>query len=485
MSYVASNQLPAALTPSQPQYPIAGDNSTADHAHSEQDVVADIEAFNSPFPSIVPTPSFQYNASLHQIDTAPSQAHQTIAPQSPSPLTAGLKLRTDHLNEKPEGVTPSTVRPHNGENPEQTVFNAGLPVRSSSIRSTRTSTTQRSDSLTPASALSSPGIGPLVEMTPLPSPISGWSSPKYRSALIDGRVEDGGPREQVPEPIYYPRSTPKKHMMQDSPERMRNYELNAVAHSRNRSISDYKPEGMQVPVSRNIVVSTSAPFSQQAFSPPDDHMHREQYLAIQRGLAISVPKPPTPPDSNKGKECDGPESLSSSLEPFEGLVSTVYEARTVRGGKLKRWRALRQLGKGTFSNVMLATSEGTERSSELIINEDVVSLKSLVAVKVCEQGPAGGADEKKVEISIKRELEIMKAVHHPSLVQLKAVNMCERQALLVLNYCAGGDLFELANASLHLLTPNLIRRMFTELVGAVRYLHSEYIVHRDIKLESA
>jgi serine/threonine protein kinase len=29
-----------------------------------------------------------------------------------------------------------------------------------------------------------------------------------------------------------------------------------------------------------------------------------------------------------------------------------------------------------------------------------------------------------------------------------------------------------------------VQRMFAELVGAVRYLHQNYIVHRDIKLES-
>lgn len=476
MSSTASSQPPAALTSSQPQ------SQGIDRAQYEQN---ESKTAHEPFPSIDSPPSFQYHASLHHLDTTPRQAHETIAPpHTTTPLSAGLRLITDHLNEKAREEPRSVVRTNSGDNPEQTVFNAGLPVRNSGIRSAFSSRTHRSDSLTPASALSSPGVGPLVDMTPLPSPMSGWGSLGFERPLIDDELNED---DQTPEPIYYARTSPKKYAIQDSPGRARIYEANAAAHARNRSISEYVPEGLQLPKARNIVVSTSgAPsIAQQAFSPPDDHMHREQYLAIQRGLAISIPKPPTPPDSNTGKESDELESQPSlGLSPSKGAIPIIYEAHMVRGNKLRKWRALRQLGKGTFSNVMLATSEGTNGSDEPFKNEDEVNPKTLVAVKICEQGPVGGADEKKIEVSIKRELEIMKSINQPSLVHLKAVNMCERQAFLVLNYCAGGDLFEFAKMSLDLLTPSLIRRMFTELVGAVMYLHSQYIVHRDIKLES-
>ena len=156
----------------------------------------------------------------------------------------------------------------------------------------------------------------------------------------------------------------------------------------------------------------------------------------------------------------------------------------MKTGVVKRWSAIRQLGKGTFSTVMLATNEDRFSADLASSSEEQLSPKSLVAVKICEHGPAGGADEKKIESSLKRELDILKSIDHPSLVHLKAISILDKRAFLVLNYSAGGDLFELASLHLDVLVPSLIRRIFAELVAAVKYLHSKYIVHRDIKLES-
>ena len=488
----------SSTTSSQP--PAAPGSQSLGFANSlsgpfEQEKATDDNTPLEPFPTLSPPPSFQYNASLHPLDTASPSLPTITSPHAATPQSAGLRLQTEHLNERKREESASSTSSNPISETSQTVFNSGLPVRSSSIRSAFVSR-HRADSLTPNSALSSPGVGPLVDMTPLPSPISGWGSPGYGRRSVDeemggatpiaATVEEDG--EVLPEPMDFSRASPKKRkiplMARDmTSEQVQIYNANAAAHAKNRSVSEYVPEGIQIPRSRNVVVSTSgAPPITTSLSPPNDHMHREQYLAIQRGLAISIPKPPTPPDSTQGADSADLESPPPSPEKAKGPLPLIYEAHMLHGGKLRRWRGLRQLGKGTFSKVMLATSEGVGDSTTL--DENQVNPKSLVAVKICEQGPAGGADEKKIEISIKRELEIMKSIHHPSLVHLKAVKMCERQAFLVLGYCAGGDLFELASQKLEILTPTLIRRMFSELVAAVRYLHLQYIVHRDIKLES-
>ncbi|KAL8796355.1 MAG: hypothetical protein Q9195_001262 [Heterodermia aff. obscurata] len=455
-------------------------------------------------------PGFEYNASLHVLDAAPPQTHPTIAPPQPqTPLSAGLRLRTKSLSATLPESSAIPV-PLNEETLQQASISTGLPVRSSSLRSALSAARQNIGSLSPGSAYSSPGLGPLVDITPLPSPLAATSG-LWRRSLEDTTSAESFPITSTSvsmaspsEPALIPRISPKKRRFPtnlaspgsgtygiDSQIRA----INSISHARNRSNSEYVPESMQVSRPRNIVVSGSTvPLSLQPHSPPIEHLHREEYLAVQRGITVPIAKPPTPPKSNRGTDNSDQESPPTSPLATKDPLPLQYEAQMIRSGKINHWRAIRQLGQGTFSTVMLATSQEANGDIQLSLDnvmcqvatpeEQRLEAKSLVAVKICERGPTGGADEKKIEVSLKRELDILKSINHPSLVHLKAVNIMSRRALLVLNYCAGGDLFDLAVTKPDLLVPGLIRRIFAELVAAVQYLHLQYIVHRDIKLEN-
>lgn len=260
--------------------------------------------------------------------------------------------------------------------------------------------------------------------------------------------------------------------------RMQAHHNSEAARERNRSISEYTPDSLHNPRPRNVTISNVAP---EGDATVQQRLRREQYLASQRGIVpAQIPAGlPTPPASN---------ASNRSVTDEEDQVIEDDETKyiVVRHGsqmKKKLWRPIRQLGQGTFSKVYLATCEKITANDPL--DEKSLDLRKLVAIKVVEHGPAGGADEERVELSLKREVEMLRSVSHPSLVHLRAFDCTEAQALLVLTYCPGGDLFDVASDHRDVLSIAIVQRVFAEMVSTVRYLHEKLIVHRDIKLESS
>lgn len=463
-----------------------------------------------------PTSVFEDNALLHPLDTPHAvQAHSPIAHHhAHSPSSTGLRLQTNLIPHQDSTTVLSARDSATAQmtTPESTLdqvpATSSVPIPTPSVKAALHASGNTGDSLSPASALSSPGLGPMVAITPLPSPIvlsGSWKRPGRRSdshgSMSSVDTLGALPNRESTSSVH--RSPKKRRAYQGiSAAASEPFETNAQtalysasSHGRNRSLSEYVPEAVSIHSRRNIAVSSSGgPPSIETVSPPAQTLHREAYLAVQRGFAAPIAQPPTPPRSHRSSaESDNGDSPVQRPQRSQKALPLYFEARTIKRNERRRWRAVRQLGKGTFSEVMLATSQGVQADVErhqsgdtetYETEEQQLNPKTLVAVKIVEHGPSDGASAERMETSLQRELEVLKLIQHPSLVQLKAFSTDEKQALLVLSYCPGGDLFELASLKHDLLVPGLIRRIFAELVAAVRYLHAQYIVHRDIKLES-
>ncbi|KAJ5947039.1 hypothetical protein N7466_000054 [Penicillium verhagenii] len=126
----------------------------------------------------------------------------------------------------------------------------------------------------------------------------------------------------------------------------------------------------------------------------------------------------------------------------------------------------RLIGKGSFGKVYLA--------SHKLTNGSKVVLKS----------------SSKEDTNLAREIHHHRQFLHPHIARLYEVVVTESLVWLVLEYCPGildrSWCDELYNYLLHHgpLPVDKVKRIFTQLVGAVAYVHSKSCVHRDLKLEN-
>ncbi|KAM0545609.1 hypothetical protein ACHAPJ_011224 [Fusarium lateritium] len=119
----------------------------------------------------------------------------------------------------------------------------------------------------------------------------------------------------------------------------------------------------------------------------------------------------------------------------------------------------RLIGKGSFGKVYLASHKLTNGSK--------------VVLKSANKGDS----------NLAREIHHHRQFIHPHIARLYEVIVTENMVWMVLEYCSGDELYNHLLENGPLPVPK-VQKIFTQLVGAVSYVHNNSCVHRDLKLEN-
>ncbi|KAJ5908774.1 hypothetical protein N7495_001456 [Penicillium taxi] len=272
--------------------PVLETNRSKDHCHSSQGLVYNDACLQS-----------SESIRTQPIDIAVSES-KPITSQLPSlQIRTDFQIRTDRPNSR-ESDTPSFG-----------LLSGSYPRRTPSLRALIAPPISNAGSFSPASFISSPQLNAMADITPLPSPIGGaspWqpaglpslsrtSSTASRSASSLRLSESS---QMIVPPVarshtksYAPLEEHGEHGENSSSANQIRYD-SPSNHARNRSLSDYAPSG-RVSVPRPIAVSGSGPSMAQSSSiDSKSGLQREQYLAVHRGIALPVVRPPSPPRSS-------------------------------------------------------------------------------------------------------------------------------------------------------------------------------------------
>lgn len=124
------------------------------------------------------------------------------------------------------------------------------------------------------------------------------------------------------------------------------------------------------------------------------------------------------------------------------------------------------LGTGTTGKVKLAYHKETGQQ---------------VAIKIISKS---AFDEKpNLQLKVRREIALMRAVKHPNILRLIDVLESQRHLCMVLEYAKNGELFDFL-VSRRCLPEDLAIDIFRQIILAIEYLHFHGICHRDLKPEN-
>lgn len=218
------------------------------------------------------------------------------------------------------------------------------------------------------------------------------------------------------------------------------------------------------------------PFTANPISEHPPHLTSQAHLGE---LAHSSPKVKRPLENYTASGKDSLKSTASSSSAASGEreadVGSSKDVDTVNplkasgehsneSGMPARWKRGRRLGTGAFGTVYLCHNIDTGRE---------------VAVKQVQFGSLGAEMKREVE-SLQKEIELLKNIEHERIVSYIGIHSCDGILSIMMEYMAGGSVHGYLEEN-GPLTERLTRKYTQQILEGLQYLHSQRIIHRDVK----
>ena len=133
---------------------------------------------------------------------------------------------------------------------------------------------------------------------------------------------------------------------------------------------------------------------------------------------------------------------------------------------IKDYKLFKRLGKGSFGEVFLTSKD----NSSVLFATKRINLKQQTNKNMIKY--------------LNYELSIMKELYHPNIIRLIEYIPTNNHIYVIMDYCNGGNLTECLKKYGKPFPVEIIQYFMRQIVGALKYIHSRRIIHRDIKLDN-